>query len=255
MPAALNPGQLETYRRDGFLAVPRPLFTAEETAELKRRVTAVHQRVNPRFISLTGVHHYDPTLLEWARRPEILDIVEQIIGPDIGMFSLTLFYKKAATGADVDWHRDSEYLKAYGMFDEIRMVSLLVALTEDQKEHGCVEYIPASHVNPELRDYRVEYGRRKMFVSDKGPDDTPVNEEILARRVPVTLHQGEFSLHDIHTLHGSEPNRSPQDRILLNFKYFPTSLRANREQVLQNFGIRQDLYLVRGRDLSGSCNL
>ncbi|AGH96599.1 phytanoyl-CoA dioxygenase family protein [Pseudobdellovibrio exovorus] len=252
----LTAAELENYTQNGFLAVPRLLFSNDETEALKQRVIAVHQKVNPKFISLTGVHQYDPILLEWARRKEILDIVEQIIGPDIGLFSTTLFYKKAQTEADVDWHRDSEYLKAYNMFDnEIRLVSILVALTEDQPEQGCVEYIPASHLNPEMRDYRVEYGQKKMFVSDKGLADSLVNDEILSQRVPVPLHQGQFSLHDIHTLHGSEPNRSSQDRILLNFKYFPTSLKANREQVLQKHGIQQDLYLMRGRDLSGSCNL
>lgn len=254
--STLTDTELKNYTQNGFLAVPRLLFSTAETEELKQRVIAVHQKVNPKFISLTGVHHHDPALLDWARRKEILDIIEQIIGPDIGLFSTTLFYKKANTEADVDWHRDSEYLKAYNMFDnEIRLVSILVALTEDQPEHGCVEYIPASHLNPEMRDYRVEYGQKKMFVLDKGGlVDSLVNDEILSRRVPVPLHQGQFSLHDIHTLHGSEPNRSPQDRILLNFKYFPTNLKANREQVRQNYGIQQDLYLMRGRDISGSCN-
>lgn len=249
----LTAQQLEDYRQNGFLAVPRPLFAANEIEQLKQLVTAVHQKLNPKFISLTGIHHHDPQLLEWARRPEMLDIVEQILGPDIGLFSTTLFYKKANSEADVDWHRDSEYLKAYGMFDEIRLVSILVALTDDQKIHGCVEYIPASHLNPEMRDYRVEYGQKKMFVSEKGVSDSLVNEDILSGRVAVPLRQGQFSLHDIHTLHGSEPNRSSEDRILLNFKYFPTSLKANQEHVLEKFGIQQDLHLMRGRDLTGSC--
>jgi len=47
--------------------------------------------------------------LEIARHPDILDTIEQLIGPDIILWGTTLFYKRALEGPATPWHRDAAY--------------------------------------------------------------------------------------------------------------------------------------------------
>ena len=40
--------------------------------------------------------------------PRILDMVEQVVGPDIVLWGTTLFYKRAVSGPETGWHRDGQ---------------------------------------------------------------------------------------------------------------------------------------------------
>ncbi|MCP4392496.1 MAG: phytanoyl-CoA dioxygenase family protein [Gammaproteobacteria bacterium] len=51
----------------------------------------------------------DPEWLEFARIPEILDMVEQLIGPDFILWGVTIFGKPARVGKATPWHQDGDY--------------------------------------------------------------------------------------------------------------------------------------------------
>lgn len=251
----LSVEELKEYQENGFVGLERQLLPPEDFNKVRQLGFSVYDKANSSFISVTGAHYYEPELLAWATRPELLDVVEQILGPDIGLFSTTLFYKKPHSTASVDWHRDSEYLRTYEVFSSIELASLLLALTDSHHTNGCVEYVAGSHVEPHLRDFKIDHAAERMFTSAQQQGDYTLTPAELSRKKSVVMQAGQFSLHDIHTLHGSSPNRSDQSRVLLNFKFFPTRLRADRARLLKKFNIEQDLYLVRGRDISGSCNI
>lgn len=61
-----------------------------------------------------------------------------------------------------------------------------------------------------------------------------------AQAVDVPLKAGEFSLHHIRLVHGSEPNTTPDRRIGLAIRYIPTYVRQVK--------IDDSAVLVRGRD-------
>lgn len=48
-------------------------------------------------------------LLDFTRHPDILDVVEQIIGPDIIMWGSQVFSKPAGDGMEIPWHQDGQY--------------------------------------------------------------------------------------------------------------------------------------------------
>ena len=41
--------------------------------------------------------------------PEILDLVEQVIGPDIILWGCHVFCKPAGDGLETPWHQDGQY--------------------------------------------------------------------------------------------------------------------------------------------------
>src|SRR4051812_30808614 len=47
--------------------------------------------------------------LKCGRIPAILDMVEQVIGPDIALWASGLFGKPAQHGKETPWHQDSGY--------------------------------------------------------------------------------------------------------------------------------------------------
>ena len=84
---ALTPAQVEAYRYDGFLA-PFPVLTPAETAVclagLQRFETFIGSPVpkaDMHWRSLT--HACLPFYADLVRNPKILDVVEDLIGPDI----------------------------------------------------------------------------------------------------------------------------------------------------------------------------
>ena len=63
---------------------------------------------------MTRGHNFKPHLLfpwvdEIVHAPEVLDAVEDLIGPDIRLFHLTAWPKDAGSGTYVSWHQDATY--------------------------------------------------------------------------------------------------------------------------------------------------
>jgi hypothetical protein len=54
-------------------------------------------------------HFTDPELFRWLLDPDVLDLVESVIGPDIALFSSHFICKPAGDGKSVPWHQDAHF--------------------------------------------------------------------------------------------------------------------------------------------------
>src|SRR3954466_13742184 len=106
----LQSDELEAYHRDGFV-VPRFRLPPADLAELQA-LSAKLVADNPHLIDqpLACPHVPDSgvqglkTTSDWmhvSTHPAILDMIEQIIGPDIILWGSNLFYKRAQAGPAV----------------------------------------------------------------------------------------------------------------------------------------------------------
>ena len=83
-------------------------------------------------------------------------------------------------------------------------------------------------------------------------DDSRIN---LGDAVDIELHPGQFSLHDVFLIHGSNPNTSGKRRAGVAIRYMPATSHFNRSLYetsegsgyLVNFATRP-LWLLRGKD-------
>jgi non-heme Fe2+,alpha-ketoglutarate-dependent halogenase len=142
MPKKLTPDQIEGYARDGYVC-PVDAFSTERTRAWRDRLEAFERAQGQK---LTRGHNFKPHLLfpwvdEIVHAPEVLDAVEDLIGPDIRLFHLSVWPKDAGSGAYVSWHQDATYFA----LEPACHVTAWVALTDAPVEAGCMEVVPGSH--------------------------------------------------------------------------------------------------------------
>ncbi len=222
MPKKLSDDQVHRYARDGFLS-PLPALTPDEAAKCRAKLDAFERAIGGRITDDTTDHRYRSrthVLLAWVhalvRHPAILDAVEDLIGPDILVFTCTWFIKEPESAAIAAWHQDATY---FGLRPYVHVTAWL-ALTDATAENGCMEFLPGSHARGQL-PHRA--GVVKESVNRAGQAVTVDVDD--APAVCAPLRAGEFSLHHTLCLHRSPPNRSRERRIGLAISYIPTSAR------------------------------
>ena len=82
----------------------------------------------------------DAVFMKFATLDRILDIVEELIGPDIKLFGSQLFMKPPG-GVEKPYHQDSPYFS----IEPMSLVTCWIALDNVTVENGCLWVVPGSH--------------------------------------------------------------------------------------------------------------
>lgn len=212
----LTPDQKQQFDEQGYV-FPFRAFDAARATGYRERIEAYERSANidaNRTLKIKGYLAF-PWLMEIAKEPEILDAVEDIIGPDILLFGASIFAKGGRDPRYVSWHQDSAY---FGLTPH-REVTAWVALSEASSLHGCLRVAPGTHRGPALQ--HVETHAKDNMLA-KGQALQGIDE---AAAVEMPLTAGQFSLHHEQTAHSSLPNRSQERRVGFAFFYIPTSVR------------------------------
>ena len=114
--------------------------------------------------------------------------------------------------------------------------------------------MPGSH--KARRSFQHGVSKREGLVLNQYVDDPTVD---LSMAEDVELRAGQFSLHDIHMIHGSNANRSGKRRAGVAIRYMPGTSLMNRESSLTgsssgymvNWRTRP-LWLLRGENRAGN---
>jgi ectoine hydroxylase-related dioxygenase (phytanoyl-CoA dioxygenase family) len=244
----LTETQIAQYHRDGFV-VPDFRLPEWTLGEIRSRHTALLER-HPEFRDYCPMlFQYDLGFFDYCDNPAILDMVEQLIGPDIALWNSSLFAKPAHDGKRTPWHQDGEYWP----IRPLATCSVWLALDDSTPENGCLRVIRGSHTNRALRAHRTVLG-----------DDVTLHQELEpaeldeARAVDIVLQAGQLSLHDVFLLHGSEANTSPRSRRGMTMRFMPTTSvfdrdlareMAKRPGIVDHSG--RQVFLMRGVDRSG----
>ena len=152
MRKVLSEDAVEQYRRDGYF-FPIPVLSDDEVADLRGRLEAFEAGQGR---PIEGGHRNKSHLLfKWVddlmRHPRILDVVEDLIGPDILCWNTIFWTKEARSPSFVSWHQDLNY---WGL-DASDLVSAWLALSPAMVESGCMRVLPGSHgeeMLPHLHD-------------------------------------------------------------------------------------------------------
>jgi ectoine hydroxylase-related dioxygenase (phytanoyl-CoA dioxygenase family) len=255
MKPLLSSSELEHYREHGYV-IPQFRLPSDLLAELRAALdgllagytdVAPEDLANPHMLPPTEGPKINPFMLA-ARRPEILDMVEEILGPDLVLWITRVLCKPAGKGREVPWHQDGEYWP----MRPLATCSVWIALDPVSTTNGCMQFIPGSHKR--LEPYRHHVSDRKNIVLNLELDQDQFDP---AQAVNVELEPGQMSLHDVRLIHGSHANTSGQRRAALIMRYMPGSSHYDRSLVDKRrdnspFNIyQQPLWLMRGVDRSG----
>ena len=189
---------------------------------------------------LDTIHFRDARLLDFLLSDEVLDIVEPIVGPNIGLWSSHFISKPPFKGKATPWHEDSAYWK--GRISTMSGIcTVWLALDRTTPENGCMRVVPGTHENG-FSNYTPVDSADNIFDSEIAPDQ--IDE---SKAVYFCLEPNECSLHEGRIIHGAQANTSPLRRAGYTMRYFPTS-----SKVYEDRNVGHKLWLARGVDLAGN---
>jgi non-heme Fe2+,alpha-ketoglutarate-dependent halogenase len=200
---ALTDSQLEAYERDGCLG-PIPVLTSEEAAAFRGALEAQEALMGGRLKRMDNCHLFFRWAYDLATHPAVLDVLEDILGPDLFVHSTRIFYKHPYDPAYVSWHQDG----TYSQLNSKPAPSAWIALSESNAENGCLRVVPGSHRAGKL-PHNETYAPDNLL--NHGEEIAVVVVESSAR--DMILRPGEMSLHHVNLIHGSNPNRSGTKRV------------------------------------------
>jgi ectoine hydroxylase-related dioxygenase (phytanoyl-CoA dioxygenase family) len=256
--AGLTAAEKAKYETDGYV-VPSyrlPASRVDALREVLDRLIRDNPTIRPeRLVSAhiegknsEGVRG-SSAFLDLARDEAILDMVADVIGPDIILWGCQIFCKPGGDGMEVPWHQDGQYWP----IRPLGTCTAWVALDPSTVENGCLRVIPGSHRGKVLHPHLTE-DRTDLVLTQRAADGT-FDEKTAA---DIELEPGQMSLHDVYMIHGSAPNRSPKRRAGVAIRYMPATSHFDRDLIATTAKsgytvdfARRPLWLLRGQDRTG----
>lgn len=233
MGKVLSEAQIKHFEDNGYI-YPVDCFSREQATAFLNQLEGFEKKHG---VELGKGFNFKPHLLfkwvdEVARHPKILDAVEDLIGPNIRLFHLSVWPKNAHSPAYIDWHQDATY---FGL-NPSTQITVWVALSDAPVESGCMEVVPGSHKLGQL--HHAEDHKNTILLSKGQTVDVPFDK---SKTDFMAVRAGQFSMHDTFLVHSSGSNNTDFRRVGLGFSFIPTDARCTSST-------RVTSALVRGED-------
>lgn len=287
---SLSAKEIEQFQRDGFIG-PFDLYPEEQAEQNLKRLrpklintkTSIYSQKQAASGS-TNLANYDrhldvDFLAEHITRPEIVDRVASLLGPDVLCWR-TEFFPKYPGDEGTDWHQADNFSNVAGskhpqiVWPEDSefggTITVWAAFTEANVENGCLQFVPGSHKTMHYDESKVmEYDpdsinkvekdgvRRGFFGYDyrqlqKDPNWSPDESKAASQG----MRQGQFIIFWSTLMHASHPHSGSTDQMRLGFaaRYVPTQVQIYPDSdALEEFGGEASLdkygaVLVAGED-------
>ena len=153
---------------------------------------------------LRQVYNRDPLFQEWMEDHKIRPILQQILQDRV---VLTLAHHNSimtkmphfshATG----WHQDIRYWR----YSDDNLVSVWLALDDEDSSNGVLEFIPGSH----LMHFDSEQFDEKEYIRE----DLEENVKLIEKKVSTTLKKGDIIIFHSLLLHRANKNNTDTPKI------------------------------------------
>ena len=157
----LTPKQFEDYQRDGYVVIENILPSLEVDRLINRVQEYTHGDRQPGRLriqmepacargelqvehageavrKIEGLVEHDDLFRKLGFHPTIMDVVQQILGPDIKMFRNALLLKPPRVGSAKCVHQDSPYWP----IERMDLCSCWFALDDATLDNGCMHVLP-----------------------------------------------------------------------------------------------------------------
>jgi len=235
-PRALTTGQIQRYNDNGFI-LPFSIYDAEGVEanrlffdDMLAKIQAADSKRDA--YSINGYHVKSRGIWDIVMNPRILDLIEDIAGPNFVCWGTHFFCKLPHDPKSVPWHQDASYWP----FDKAQTVTVWLAIDDADLANGCMQVIPGTH---KMGALPWEETRQNAVLNQE-----IAGAEKLGQPVPFEIKAGSISLHADMLAHGSEPNTSDRRRCGLTMRYCPVSVRNTA-------GWNNQSIICRGVDPSG----
>jgi ectoine hydroxylase-related dioxygenase (phytanoyl-CoA dioxygenase family) len=213
----LTDAQLTHFRDQGYL-VTDGFFGAAELDHIRACYTDTLDRLRAenglenvqsggdrdedyQVFQIRTAHLQHPIFRMLIHDTRLLDMVEDLIGPDIRLVHFQGLYKPPRTGGTIDWHQDNQYFEVEGD----RTVSVWLALDNATVDNGCMWYLPGGQLR--LREHRQLWDtaeKKGFYFAIDDLDDSAA--------VPAPVRPGGFAIHHCLIPHRSLHNTTDKPR-------------------------------------------
>lgn len=180
------------------------------------------------------MHQSDPIFKHFACHPNIMDVLEPLIGPDIKCIQSMFIDKPRQIGIGQPYHQDSWYLKT----DPETLTALWVACDDADLDNGCLHVIPGSHREPVHPHEKPIDPAQRIYAE--------VHSARSRREIAVPLKKGSGVFFPGHMLHRSGNNLSERKRRSYVLHYGDA-----KSKWLNNPNAKNPFLLVRGKEYPG----
>lgn len=213
---------VDQYEKEGYVIV-RNVLDEGLVAEARDHIEWLLEK-NPGVRPENLGHHYMTKDAFWVRLvsdDRLLDVAEQFIGPDLGLFASHYIAKPPKTGKSVPWHQDGSYWP----LEPMEVITFWLSFDLVNAENGCMKVVPGTQGKKLIsKEEYVKQGEESAF--DVAMDLSMIDE---SKAVDINLNPGDISIHHPNVFHGSNTNRSDRWRRGLTIRYIPTSTRITRD--------------------------
>ena len=216
---------VHAYQRDGVIMLP-DVLDASTLAQVRSVIAELvagsaktldhtdiydlepgHTAQSPRVRRIKTPHKVHALFNDIVRRPAVLDILKQLIGPNLRLHGSKLNMKSAQYGSPVEWHQDWAFYPHSN--DDVLAIGVL--LDDCDLANGPMLVTPGTHTGQVWN----HHGDDGCFAGLIDPDT--IKSEI-ERAIPCTGRAGSMSFHHVRALHGSAMNTSDRSRNLLLYE-------------------------------------
>jgi ectoine hydroxylase-related dioxygenase (phytanoyl-CoA dioxygenase family) len=236
----LTPEQVEHYLANGYVLYHQPVLTAEKFNALFALFEECRATYGDEGMDM--IHLREPRFLDYLLDDEILDVVEPLVGPNIGLWASHIICKPPFTGKATPWHEDSAYWNGRVSTME-GICTLWLAFDEATPENGSMGVIPGSHKNG-FSEYEAVDATQNIFASQVRSDQFDEGTAVY-----FSLKPNECSLHEARIIHGANANTSPKRRAGYTMRYFPTTSLVYHDNPRN---ANHKIWLARGKDIAGN---
>jgi len=188
---------------------PLPFFSeAEEAVDVDALKGLPDDEVIKRFLCIHNAHKTSPVLHDYLGHPVIVEVLKEVVGPDVKCMQSMLFIKSAGKPGQA-WHQDEDFIPTR----DRSLVGAWIAMDDAVIDNGCLWILPGSHkpgiLWPMFQHNDARYDCASMSY------DFPYRDE---EAIPVEVPAGAVVFFNGYTLHKSEPNKRRDGfrRVLVN---------------------------------------
>lgn len=220
---ALGDKQVKQYQEEGFLVV-EDVFSPAEIDELSTVTDSFATMVDSapthpaldigrtddgRYLRrVKSPHRHHSAYTAAMKSPILLDILEDLVGPDIRLYGTKINLKlPSGTGDAIEWHQDWAFYPHTN--DSVIAVGVLIDPMTVQ--NGPLMVVPGSH-----RDAVYSHNADGRFA---GALDFESIGDLSASAETLTAPAGSVTLHHVRAVHASGPNLSTAPRRILFQNY------------------------------------
>lgn len=203
---AVSAGQLDRLREITYALIEksRPVTESNSVYDLDEG----HSAAAPRLTRIKLPHKQDPYYWEVLKNSRMTGVLTALLGPDTMLQTSKLNTKAPGGGAAVEWHQDW----AFYPHSNDDMLAFGLMLEDVDAANGPLQVIPGTHKGPVLSHHGRDSG---VFCGAIDPEDPLFQPE---KAVTLTGKAGSMTVHHVRALHGSAPNLSDRNRLILFYE-------------------------------------